>query len=67
VVVLVLAWIEHRELARDVEVNLVTSPLDTPTGQPAATARHRRWVPIASACLVPAAYLAFAALGWLTA
>lgn len=67
VAVLVLAWFEYRELAREIEGNLVTSPLDTPTGQPAATARHRRWGTIAPACLVPAAYLAFAALGWLTA
>jgi hypothetical protein len=67
VAVLVLAWIEYRELARDIEDDLVTSPLDTPTGQPAATARHRRWITIAPACLGPAAYLAFAALGWLAA
>ncbi|MGY1855170.1 hypothetical protein [Modestobacter sp. SYSU DS0290] len=67
VAVLVLAWIEYRELARDIEGDLVTSPLDTPTGQPAATARHRRWVTVAPAYVGPAAYLVFAALGWLAA
>jgi hypothetical protein len=65
--VLVLAWVSYRALARSAGEDLVTSPLDRPTGQPTATDGHGRRAAIASVCLVPAAYVAFTALGWLVA
>ncbi len=65
--VLVLAWIEYRELARDVDSDLVTSPLAVTTGQPTATSSAARRAALAPACLIPAAYLAFAAFSWLVA
>jgi hypothetical protein len=67
VAVLVLAWVSYRALVRDAGDDLVTSPLNAPTGQPTATSGHRRRAAIVSACLVPVAYLAFTALGWLVA
>lgn len=63
-VVLVLAWAEHRELARDAGDDLVTSPLE-----PAAAVRQRRLrrTALVPAGLVPLAYLALATTHWLTA
>ncbi|WP_380163927.1 hypothetical protein [Jannaschia sp. R86511] len=67
VTVLVLAWIEYRALARDAEGDLVISPLATPTGQPAAADGRGRRAAMTAAGVIPAVYLAFAALGWFTA
>lgn len=66
-VVLVLAWVEYRTLARDADGDLVTSPLATPTGQPAATGGRGRRTAIAAACVLPAVYPVLAAVGWITA
>jgi len=65
--VLVLAWVEYRELARDAEGDRVTSPLATTLAQPTATERHRRWAALLPAGLIPAAYLALATFSWLLA
>ncbi len=67
VAVLVLAWIQYRNLARDIESDLVTSPLAVTTRQPAATSSAARRAALVPACLIPATYLAFAAFSWLAA
>lgn len=65
VAVLVLAWIEYRELVGDARGDLVTSPL-TPTGaKSAASRRGGRLTAVLPACLVPASYLAVATVSWL--
>lgn len=67
VVVLALAWVEYRELTRDTDGDLVTSPLPAVPEQANATTSRRRWTTLAPVCLVPAAYLVFAASNWLSA
>ena len=67
VAVLVLAWVEYRELAGDDKRDLVPSPLDPAPGLPETTSRHQRWTALLPACLIPATYLALATLDWLIA
>lgn len=64
VVVLVLAWVEYRELAGDGEGDLVTTPLTPAPGQPATTGLRGRWTALLPACLVPVSYVALAVLSW---
>lgn len=65
VVVVVLGWFLHRELAGDGEHDLVTSPLTATPGQPRPARLRGRWVTFLPACLVPVAYLVLTALSWL--
>lgn len=65
--VLVLALVEYRELARDAGGDLVTSPLAATHEQPTDTDAPGRRAALLASCLIPAAYLAFAAVGWLLA
>ncbi|GAA1434456.1 hypothetical protein GCM10009616_28950 [Microlunatus lacustris] len=67
VAVLVLAWVEYRELAGDDERDLVTSPLTPAPGRPKTTSRHRLWTALLPACLIPATYLVLATFNWLIA
>jgi hypothetical protein len=62
-VVLVLGWLEYRELARDAAGDLVTSPL-TPTPGAATTGRRIRLAALLPAGLIPAVHLALAAVTW---
>ncbi|GIJ24229.1 hypothetical protein [Micromonospora lutea] len=64
VVVLVLALVEHRELTRDVDDNLVTSPL-----APASEARGKRarWIVLVPSYAIPVAYLVLATFSWILA
>lgn len=66
VLVLVLAWLEYRELARDAAGDLVTSPL-TPAPGVAAAATRVRLAALLPACLIPATYLTLAAFSWILA
>lgn len=66
VAVLVLAWLEYRELARDAAGDLVTSPL-TPAPDVAASGPRRRLAALLPACLIPAVHLALAAVTWILA
>lgn len=66
-VVVILAWLEYRELAGDLDDNLVTSPLSPAPGVPATSGNRRRWIAILPACLIPLAYLVLAAFGWIFA
>ncbi|WP_146185017.1 hypothetical protein [Agromyces badenianii] len=65
--VLALAWVEYRELTRNPGGDLVTSPLDARPGQSTTPDRRGRRAALLPSCLIPAAYLAFATLGWLLA
>jgi hypothetical protein len=65
VAVLVLAWVEYRELTSDDDRDLVTSPLTPAPGVPETTSRHRRWTALMPACLIPATFLAYATFNWL--
>lgn len=67
VAVLVLAWVEYRELARDDDGDLVTSPLPPAPEPPDATSRRRLWTTLLPACLIPAIYLVLATSNWLIA
>jgi len=67
VAVLVLARVEYRELAADAEDDLVTSPLTVTPGQPETAGRPGRRTALLPAAVVPAAYIALAALAWLAA
>jgi hypothetical protein len=67
VAVLGLAWWEHRELARNLDDDLVTSPLSAVTGSPAGEGTRRRWTALLPACMIPVAYLVLAAVGWMLA
>ena len=67
VAVLVLAWIEYRELAGDAEDELVTSPLSATPGQPQTREGRGRRITLLLASLIPVAYLALATFGWLFA
>lgn len=67
VVVVVLARFEHRELARDLHDDLVTSPL-SPQGDAPAVGRHPRcWTNLVLTGMIPLAYIALAVLGWVFA
>lgn len=63
--VLALAWVQYRHLARDADSDLVTSPLAATSGQSTAMGERGRWVALATAALIPAAYLTLAAITWL--
>lgn len=64
VVVLLLAWCERRELARELDDDLVTSPLAPQPGATATGGSRRRWTTLLPACMIPLAYLALSAFGW---
>lgn len=66
-VVLVLAWIEHRELARGLGDDLVTSPLAPAPEASEARKSSSRWAVLAPSCLIPVAYLAIATFSWIFA
>ncbi|MGY1847140.1 hypothetical protein [Blastococcus sp. SYSU DS1021] len=59
-VVVVLAWLEYRELAND---DLVTSPLPPAAGDGGQQVR-RRWNALVPTALVPVCYLALGAAPW---
>lgn len=61
-VVVVLAAVEYRELAKDADADLVTSPL-APAPQ-APTPRRRSLVTLLPAALVPVAYVVLSAVPW---
>ncbi len=65
--VLVPAWWELRELARDPGGDLVTSPLLPATGAGAGEGTRRRWTAVLPALLVPVAYPVLAVVGWVLA
>ncbi|MDT0529435.1 hypothetical protein RM555_10595 [Micromonospora sp. DSM 115977] len=67
VVVGVLAFVEHRELARDGDGDLVTSPFAPVPGAPRVGERRRRLAALVPSCSVPVAYLVLAAVSWVFA
>jgi hypothetical protein len=67
VVVLVLAWGEYRELSRDLDTDLVTSPLVPEPGTSETAAIHQHWITVLPAFLMPMTYLVLATFGWLFA
>ncbi|MEU4777217.1 hypothetical protein [Micromonospora sp. NPDC023633] len=67
VVVLVLAFVERRELARDLDDDLVTSPFASAPQAPEAR-RRRGWVAVlVPSCVIPVGYLVLATFSWLYA
>lgn len=67
VAVLVLAWAEYRELVRDLDADLVTSPLSPEPGTPETSRSPQPWTTLLPAFLMPLTYLILATLGWLFA
>ncbi|MEH0971372.1 hypothetical protein V6U77_09595 [Micromonospora sp. CPCC 205546] len=67
VVVGVLAFVEGRELARDLDDDLVTSPFASAPRAPEA-GRSRRWMAVlVPSCLLPVGYLVLATFSWIYA
>lgn len=67
VVVLVLAFVEHRELARDLDDDLVTSPFAAVAQAPQAGGKRRWMAVLVPSCLIPVGYLVLAAFSWIYA
>ncbi|WP_324653451.1 hypothetical protein [Georgenia sp. H159] len=65
VVVVALAVAEFRELARDADSDLVTSPLPAP--QAPATGDRRRLVALLPSALIPVGYVVLSAVAWVLA
>lgn len=67
VVVLVLAWFEHRELGRDAGGDLVTSPLAPTSERSSAPGKRALLSSLVPALLIPISYLVLAAVFWVLA
>ena len=65
VLTLVLAVPKHRDLSRAVAASRIPSPLASAPHEPVRD--RSRWLPLGLSYLIPAAYVALAALGWFAA